>query len=419
MIVSVLLGSVVQGTGIVAATYGAVRFVSQRHAATRYALWFAALAALLVIPVLTAVSSLGAQLLDLLRPATGIAMSVSLVPVETITSQAEHLSVFPWIIAAWAVGVTVQALRLAVSFYRIERIRSGAGLFDGYQDVLVSEDIAIPIAVGLRKPVVIIPRIVTDTCTLEDVERVIAHERAHIRRRDILGNVIARSIEALLFFNPWVYVIGRNLVNEREAACDDQAVQRTGTANDYAECLASLAQAVRRGQPRLLTPSALGSRNTVVRRIERLVRNGASNATSLNYYALGGTIVLFAILTLAFQALSPASATAGYPSMVHVDGPALVAAACTDPNASATITKPAMPNIPHSAAPLRGFVNVLVTIASNGAVSKAVVDHSSGNAQVDAAVLKAATTSTYSPALKNCKPVAGAYTFHAEFAPHA
>lgn len=419
MIVSVLLNGLVQGTCIVAVTYVAGLSVSQRNAPTRYALWFAALLALAVIPVLTGVSTLGAHLLDAVRPSTGVAMIISLVPVETFTAQAEHLLVLPWLVAAWAFGVTAYALRLAVSFWRIERIRSRAASLDGYADVLVSEDIAIPIAAGLRNPIVIIPKDVADTFAAEDLERVIAHERAHISRGDIIGNLIARAIEALLFFNPWVYLIGRNLVNEREAACDDLAVQRIGTATDYAECLASLAQRLRRGQRQLLTPSALGARNTVVKRIERLVRNGATNATSLNYYALGGTIVVFAVLTLALQALSPALATSGITSTGQPGAPALVAAACTVPNAPAAVTNAAMPEIPRTAAPLRGFVNVLVTIAPTGTVSKAVVDHSSGDARVDAAVLKAATTSTYSPARKKCEPVGGSYIFHAEFAPRA
>jgi beta-lactamase regulating signal transducer with metallopeptidase domain len=118
--------------------------------------------------------------------------------------------------------VVIAGSRLAASFVRIERIRRRATPLDVCGErVLVSNDVTIPIAAGIFNPVVIIPKSIVETFAPSDVEPVIAHESAHIRRNDVAGNLIQRSIEAVLFFNPWVYVIGRNLVNERESACDD------------------------------------------------------------------------------------------------------------------------------------------------------------------------------------------------------
>jgi TonB family protein len=424
MIVAILFNELVQGAAIVAITYLAVRCVSERYAATRHALWFSGLLALVFVPLLTIVSNVGARLVDVLRPSGGVhATTVWLIPAGTIAHDATQLAapVASWIIAVWLIGAAVQGSRLVASLLRIERIRRNAAPLDICGEcVLVSTDVTIPIAAGLLKPVVIIPKMVVETLAPNDLERVVAHERAHIRRKDILGNLIQRSIEAVLFFNPCVYIIGRNLINERESACDDVAVQQTGAVTDYAECLASLAQSVRRRQAPLLTPSALGSRNALVARIERLARNGASGATSLNYYPIGGTIVVFAILTLALQALSPASAAPTYTSPAFLSGGSVVAAAaCTVPNADARVITPAPPAIPDSAAHLRGAVDIIVTIASTGHVSSAAVEHSSGNPKADAAVLKAAKTSTYSPARKDCKPVVGRYLFHATFKPNS
>jgi TonB family protein len=423
MIVAALFSSLVQGCAIAAITYLAVRCVPERNAATRCALWFVALLALLFIPVLTVASDAGAQLLAALRPSAGPgAIVVSLLPVGTLAHQATRLAAPAglWILSLWLIGVTAQSARLAVSFLRVEGIRRGAepSGIDGGR-VLVSAEIAIPIAAGLFDPVVIIPKRVADTLARGDLARVVAHERAHLARNDIAGNLVQRAIEAILFFNPWAHLIGRQISNEREAACDDVAVQRTGTAGDYVKCLASLAQSISARQAALLTPSALRSRRSVVARIERLARNGAPGATSLNYYSIGGTIMILALLTLALQALSPASTvSANAPAMLQSTGSRLVASACSVPNAAARVVTPAEPQIPHSAGPVHGFVNIGVTISPSGQVAKAVVEHSSGIAAVDAAVLKAAKASTYSPARKDCAPVAGEYIFHAEFEPN-
>ncbi len=421
MIVAMLLNGLVQGAAIVGISYCVMRWVPERNASTRYALWFVALLALAIVPVLTATSNLGARLFDAFRPPPGEhGIIISLLPVGTLEHNATQLAApaTAWIVAIWLMGMIIQGLRLTASFVRIERIRQNADRLDICGErVFLSDEVAIPIAAGLFDPVVILPRTIAETLEPKDLERVVAHERAHIRRKDVASNFMQRLIETILFFNPWVYVVGGNIIKEREAACDDVAVQSTGTASDYAQCLACLANGVQQRKAPLLSPSALGSNKSVVSRIERLIRNGESAVTSLNYYSIGGTIVLFAILTLAFQTLSSASPIPVHAPQASPPGSNSVASACSVPNADAKVVTAVAPEIPHSAGPLQGYVNILVTIAPNGAVSKAAVEHTSGNGQVDAAVLKAAKSSTYSPARQNCVPATGSYLFHAEFAP--
>lgn len=422
MIVALILNGLVAGAAIAAIAYAMTRCIPERNAVTRYAIWYAAMLALAVIPTFAIVSDLGARIASPFHASSALhGLSISLLPVVSpVRSAANVWSWAPGVVAAgWIAGTLLTATRLAASFVRIERIRRAARPAEiGGRAVLVSDRLTMPIAAGISKPVVILPAAVVASLATSELELVIAHEDAHIRRGDVRGNFIARCIEALFFFNPWVYVIGRNLVNEREAACDDLAVATAGAANDYAHCLASLAHALRGRRSPLLTPSALGSRNFVVTRIERLLRHGATGITSLNYTYLGGTIVLFAILTLALQAFSPVSASPAHAGAAYSGAqPAVVAAGCTSPNASARVVNAAMPDIPHSAAPPSGFVNIMVAIAPSGSVSKATVAHSSGNPQVDMAVLNAAKTSTYAAAVSNCVPIAGTYLFHAQFAP--
>jgi TonB family protein len=424
MIARVLFDSLWQGAAIVAIAYIVVGNVSRRNATTRYAVWFAALLSLIAVPLLTNFSNAGALLLAAVQPraVTG-GWVISLLPAQSMVrgSAALFISAAQWMAIAWDAGVGFCLLRLGASVVRIQRIRRNATILSNERsDVLISQEVAIPVAVGFIKPAIVVPKTLLERLAPTDLERIIEHERAHIARHDVAGNLVQRLVEAVLFFNPWVYLVSRNLVLEREASCDHWAVWKTGGADEYAACLASLARGLMRSRSPLATPSALGSRNALVERIERLAAT-ASRPMTLNYSVIGGIIVLFTILTLALEAFSPALAfaPAGSNAAPASAGGGFVAAACTTPNVDAAVTYAAEPKMPHGVnvkgSPVEAIV--AVTVASNGHVTGAKVWKSSGNAEIDQAVLNAARQSKYSPKLVNCEPVQGTYLFRADFAP--
>jgi TonB family protein len=420
MIVRVLLGGLWQGAAIVGIAYFISRSVSRRNATTRYAVWFAALLALVAVPALAAVSNAGARLLADLQPRAGSSTwTLSLVPVQSLVYGAASVwsPAMQWLAAFWAAGAGIGLARLGASVVGIDRIRKNAAVMSTDRaDVLVSADVTVPLAVGFLKPAIIIPKHMLGKLAPADLERIIEHERAHIRRHDVLANLVQRLLESCLFFNPWVYIIGRNLVLEREAACDDWVVSKTGDPDEYAACLASLARSLRQPRAQLATPSVLGSRHSLVERIERLAGN-ASRRIALNYYVMGGTVMLFVLLTLAIEAFSPAQAFEPAHTISTLGASAgSLAAACTKPNAEAAVTDPAQPKMPPGLT-VKGSAIVAVTIAPNGSVAHASVSKSSGNARIDQAVLDAATHSKYSPKLVNCQPVEGKYLFRADFIP--
>jgi TonB family protein len=277
--------------------------------------------------------------------------------------------------------------------------------------------VTIPIAVGFRKPAIVIPKNLFDTLAAADLDRVIAHERAHLRRHDVLGNLVQRLVEAVLFFNPSVHFAGRNLVLEREAACDDWAVRQTGDPDEYAAFLATLARRVCQTRAPLATPSALGPRHELVERINRLA-GSAPRRLTINYYIIGGTVMIFVLLTLALEAFSPALAFAPpqSASTPAVAGSAVATAACAKPNVDALITEPAEPQIPRGVK-AGGSVILAVTIAPHGSVTHVSLQKSSGNAQIDRSVTEAALHSKYSPKLVDCRAVVGSYLFRANFVP--
>jgi TonB family protein len=311
----------------------------------------------------------------------------------------------------------VNLLRLGASFVRIARIRREARPVNGADcDIYSSDEIAVPIVAGILAPRIVIPGGLLAELNPADLQSIVHHERAHVRRNDCFWNLVAQVIQAVLFFNPWVRIAGKHVCEEREAACDDRVVAEIGRADEYAACLAALAQkALYRGAP-LLTPSVVRSHHTLVSRIERLSSTQARCLT-VNTFAVGGTIVIFIALTLAVAMFSPAFALAP-PEAAQAAAPtgSLVAAACAQPNAEARVVSPAMPNVPHGVK-VRATVEVAVTIAPDGKVTHATIVHSSGNETIDRAVVEAAIHSTYSPKLVNCTPVQGGYLFRADLAP--
>ena len=409
MIVTILLNSLWQGAIVVAIAAIVSAMARSASASTKYALWFAALLALVLVPV---VSSL--NLLGLVAPLPASAISS---PIRAVSGAAAHAASWNWLIAAWCIGVAFFLARLVYSHARLAQIlHQAAPATDLGVNVVLSHDVTIPIAAGFLSPVVILPASLPGSMDAAELQQIIEHECAHIRRGDILTNLVQRAIEALFFFNPFAYVIGAQLLREREVACDDVAVAKTGEPDSYATSLMHLAQSTHRPRTALLSPSAVGSGHALVGRIAYIL-DGKSRSFKIN-------IALIALGSVAFVGLAYLFA-----SNMRAQTPALPAAkvassaksqSCVGKSTLVAITSAMQPVFPDNIRNTGiGQVSALVevTVGANGQVLNPRVYQSSGNAAIDQATLTAATASTYTPATLNCKPVAGAYMFRAEFAP--
>lgn len=390
--IHVLLDSLWQGAFVVAIAAGITALVPQRHAATRYAVWFAALIALALLPF-SAELSFGA-------PVSAIPSSV----IRT-TSIASHVTERAadtsgvWFAAAWGAGVLFCLMRLALSCLRIARIRRTAVPAPHLGErVFTSTLISIPIVAGFR-PVVIVPRDLSETLDRVDLDSIIAHERAHIRRRDIPGNFLQRLLESLLFFNPWIYVIGFQLLKEREAACDDWAVHAVPDPDRYASCLANMALWNPGAHAPLLTPGAMGSSRMLIGRIARLLNGRAQMKT--NRVVVAAAVALFVLLGITFQTHGLAAAGGS----VAATNTKLPAKCWSEPMMLHAVP----PDIPDSVAVRYPSVvaTLKVTVTAGGHASDITLVKSSGNQTIDTAAAEAARQSTYKPEMRNCKPVSG------------
>lgn len=133
--------------------------------------------------------------------------------------------------------------------------------------VRLSADVATPFTARLLRPVVWLPLSLLTRMPREQVEALLAHELAHVARMDWLWNGLQCVVEALLFFHPAAWWLGRRIRLEREHACDDRAVAACGDAIALAEALAHL-ERQRLPVPRLVLAAQGGS---LMQRITRLL----------------------------------------------------------------------------------------------------------------------------------------------------
>jgi TonB family protein len=200
-------------------------------------------------------------------------------------------SIEAWALPLWSLGVVVFSLRLAwgcrqVTLLRREGVDADGAVLAMVADlsrrmgltpsvrVLISGAADGPSVVGWIRPVILLPAATVLGLTPAQLEAVLAHECAHIRRHDYLVNFLQSLVETVLFYHPAVWWISARIRHERELCCDDLAVRSCGDVLCYARALASL-ERLRVTVPRL----ALGaSDGPVLYRIQRLVGvNGRAN----------------------------------------------------------------------------------------------------------------------------------------------
>src|SRR5438067_9902390 len=193
--------------------------------------------------------------------------------------------VLPWIVALWLAGVLVLSARLAWGWIATRRLgamgtrpapvacvealeRLAARLrVSRPVRVLESAVLQVPAVLGWVRPVILVPASALTGLTPLQLDALLAHELAHVRRYDYLVNLIQSVIETLLFYHPAVWWVSRRVRDEREHCCDDVAVAACGDAHFYATALLGMERR-RNPMPALSMAAAGGS---LVERVRRLM----------------------------------------------------------------------------------------------------------------------------------------------------
>jgi bla regulator protein blaR1 len=196
-------------------------------------------------------------------------------------------SYFPHIAGVYVVGLFFQLVALFYGYLRIIQLKKGAREavsqewlhifnallreFDIKRKVgfYLSEKVQIPTVIGYFKPIILFPLAAVTALDIKQVESILIHEITHIRRHDYAINLIKCLIEALLFFNPFVWFLGRLFEKEREHSCDDQVLETTGNALVYARALLIL-ESLRSEKLPVFALGAFNKKEYLLDRIKRI-----------------------------------------------------------------------------------------------------------------------------------------------------
>jgi uncharacterized protein (TIGR03435 family) len=216
--------------------------------------------------------------------------------------------------AAWMTGVVVFWLRLLGGWMiaerlRRQRVRAAPGRWQDTLDglrtqlrvsrpvrLLVSGLVHAPTVVGLLRPVVLVPAGALAGLPAEQMEALLLHELAHIRRYDYLVNALQNMVEALLFYHPAVWWVSGQMRFERELCCDDVAVAVTGDAQNYARALAEVGAAEHRHYHVAVASTSGGS---LAKRVARLLGVPRPASRTHSFGAVAAAAALVAITALA------------------------------------------------------------------------------------------------------------------------
>jgi beta-lactamase regulating signal transducer with metallopeptidase domain len=194
------------------------------------------------------------------------------------------------LVGAWLLGVMVFSLRLVGGWVLARRLvtravrpvapdialvarRLAARLaLDRLVRIVESPAVTVPVMVGWLKPVILLPAVAVTGLTPTQLEAVIAHELAHVRRHDYLVNLLQASVETLLFYHPAVWWVSKQVREEREHCCDDLAV---GVCDRlvYVSALTDLAAMT------LPKPALAATGGSLLARVQRLLGSGDRAAT--------------------------------------------------------------------------------------------------------------------------------------------
>jgi beta-lactamase regulating signal transducer with metallopeptidase domain len=269
-----ILNALPEGLLIALFAWALLRILRRQNSGTRFAVWFLALLTVAALPVLGGVgegrspmagmsSGMSSGMLSGMASANWWG---SLRPAITIPG--------PWafvVFLAWACGACVGMMRLAAGLWRLRRLRlsctpivaadldpavrktvdaigASASVVSSSISrsisksitIATSEYVGVPAAIGFWKRTIVLPAWALRELPAQDLNVILLHEFAHLRRWDDWTNLIQKIVRAVFFFHPAVWWIEKRISVEREMACDDAVLAETANPHGYATCLVSL-----------------------------------------------------------------------------------------------------------------------------------------------------------------------------------
>ncbi|MDX2176024.1 MAG: M56 family metallopeptidase [Candidatus Sumerlaeia bacterium] len=311
----------------------ALRRVSEREAQRRYLLACGALLATAALPVATFFVVSGGDAVRVpstiydpspgaYPPTVTLAASMEAAPPDSSGSLYQRglgfiERWFPHLVLLWSAGVCAFGGRLLLGWLELQRLRFryvrpvGESLRRRVEEIAASLGVhhpvwllesaiaPVPAVVGWLRPAILLPASAMTGLSPRQLELVLAHELAHVRRHDYLVNFIQSTVEVLFFYHPAVWGISRIIRREREHACDDLAIDVMGDPLALGKALAAL-EKLRPAAP-MPSPAVAATGGDLYRRVKRLVvppMETGNNRTPLPAL-LAGALLLPSMLAIA------------------------------------------------------------------------------------------------------------------------
>ncbi len=300
-----LLSLAVKSTLVLVGAAVVVRLARGASAATRHAVWAAALAGLLLLPL---ASGSGLSWKPSL-PAGLAAVPVQAVTVLEVVGRGPgvHFSAAAAVWWAWAIGFVVLLGHTALGLVKISRLLRRAKRSDGHgPDVWLSEQTRVPVVCGVWRPRVVLPEAALSWPAAR-LRMVLMHERMHIARHDTRTYLLARLARALYWPSPLAWWAVNCLRREAEQACDDGVLIQGERASAYAGELVEIVRGLQTAGPVPEGGLAMGRVSELESRLKALLKSGLNRRRATPLLAAGVSLAsLFVLLPLAaFQAQSP------------------------------------------------------------------------------------------------------------------
>lgn len=230
---------------------------------------------------------------------------------------------FPLVVALYVTGVAVMSIKLIMDLVQLKQIRNNQVLpIDAVWEkhlerltarlriprkvqLLISTHIQVPVMIGFLKPLILLPVAMFNNLTAEQLEAILLHELAHIKRNDYLLNIFQSIVETILFFNPFIWWITKNIRLEREHCCDDLVIASQVQPLQYAKALVALEEY--RLTVNALAMAAADNKQHLFHRIKRIMEMKTKN---INYTQKLLAVLIIAIGLITIAWLNPIQARA-------------------------------------------------------------------------------------------------------------
>jgi hypothetical protein len=304
MAVGRILNTLPEGLLVALCAWAMLRVLPRQNSGTRFAVWFVALLTVAGLPFVGSAArhefALGAP-----HPVIGLPVRWGF-----------------FLFVAWLVAAGAAMLRVAAGLLRLRKLRknciaidvaaldpSVAKTVESFASarsvtLATSEHVTVPAAIGFFRPMIVIPAWALRELPPEELNIILLHEFAHLRRWDDWSNLLQKIVRAIFLFHPAVWWIEKRVSLEREMACDDLVLAETANPRGYAKCLIGLLEKSMARRAVAMAQAAVHRAQEASLRLARILDSSRPTTKQVWKPALG-CVAAFSIICLAVAPHTP------------------------------------------------------------------------------------------------------------------